>query len=170
MIICAGKSESFDFARPIGIGLVESAMNLTKLILKEKPSSLLFIGSAGSYGNYKIFDIVTSTVAVNIELGFLANKCYSPLETIDVPRETSIVVNSSNYITTDIASAKRLITRGVELENMEFFSLYTVAKEFGIPIKGVFAITNYCDTNAHRDFKKNHQKAKQLLTELYEKA
>ena len=170
MIICAGRSESFDFAHPIGVGLVESAMNLTKLLLQEKPDSLLFIGSAGSYGNYKIFDIVTATDAVNIELGFLANKCYTPLNNADVPRETSIVINSSNYITTDALSAKRLLTQGIELENMEFFSLVRVAKEFGIAIKGIFVVTNYCDTNAHDDFKKNHKKAKQLLTEFYEKS
>ncbi|MDD4855510.1 MAG: purine-nucleoside phosphorylase, partial [Sulfuricurvum sp.] len=31
MIVCAGNNETFDFALPIGVGLVESAMNLTRL-------------------------------------------------------------------------------------------------------------------------------------------
>jgi len=172
MIVCAGRNETFDFARPIGVGLIESTMNLTKIALLEKPDFLLFIGSAGSYGNHKIFDIVTSRTAANIELGFLEAKCYTPLEQIiseekdqNVPRETLNIVNSSNYITTDYVSSKKLLTLGLELENMEFFALLNIAKEYDIPASGLFVVTNYCDKNAHQDFIKNHTKAKQLLTE-----
>ncbi len=53
MIICAGRNETFKFAESIGVGLIESAINLTKLCLINKPDSLLFIGSAGSYGEHK---------------------------------------------------------------------------------------------------------------------
>ena len=171
MIVCAGRNETFDFAHPIGVGLIETTMNLTRLILSDKPDFLLFIGSAGSYGNHKIFDIVTSKTAANIELGFLEDRCYTPLENIvsadgtqNVPRETLNIVNSSNYITTDTVSSKKFLTLGLELENMEFFALLSVAKEFDIPADGVFVVTNYCDTNAHKDFMKNHKQAKQLLT------
>lgn len=58
MIICAGNQEVFEFAQSVGVGLIDSAYGLTKLCLEEKPESLLFIGSAGSYGEYDIFDIV----------------------------------------------------------------------------------------------------------------
>jgi len=43
IILSAGQSESFDFATPIGIGLIESAINLTKLISDRKPDKLMFI-------------------------------------------------------------------------------------------------------------------------------
>jgi len=172
MIVCAGRNETFDFAHPIGVGLIESSINLTKLALFDKPDFLLFIGSAGSYGNHKIFDIVHSKTATNIELGFLDDKCYTPLkneisaeENQNVSRETMNIVNSSNFITADSVSSKKFLTHGLELENMEFFALLSVAKEFDIPAKGIFAITNYCDANAHKDFIKNHKKAKQLLTQ-----
>lgn len=171
MIVCAGRNEIFDFAHPIGVGLIESTINLTKIMITKKPDSLLFIGSAGSYGNYKIFDIVTSKTAANIELGFLENKCYTPLEQIikqskeqNVSHETLNIVNSSNYITSDSVSSKKLLTLGLELENMEFFALLNIAKEFNIKVSGVFIVTNYCDQNAHQDFIKNHTNAKQLLT------
>ena len=173
MIICAGRNETFDFAHPIGVGLIESTMNLTHLTLLNKPDFLLFIGSAGSYGNHKIFDVVTSKTAANIELGFLDDKCYTPLENVvsteenkNVPRETLNIVNSSNYITTDVVSSEKFLTLGLELENMEFFALLSVAKEYDIPATGIFIVTNYCDTNAHKDFMKNHTQAKQLLTEF----
>jgi nucleoside phosphorylase len=172
MIVCAGRNETFNFAHPIGVGLIESTINLTRLALFDKPDFLLFIGSAGSYGKHKIFDIVTSKTASNIELGFLDNKCYTPLENVisseenqNVPRETLNIVNSSNYITTNSVSSKKFLTLGLELENMEFFALLSVAKEFDIPVAGIFVVTNYCDTNAHKDFIKNHEKSKQLLTD-----
>ncbi len=172
MIVCAGRNETFNFAHPIGVGLIEATMNLTRLALFDKPDFLLFIGSAGSYGKHEIFDIVTSKTASNIELGFLDDKCYTPLENVvsaeenqNVPRETLSIVNSSNYITTDSVSSKKFLTLGLELENMEFFALLSVAKEYDIPVAGIFIVTNYCDANAHRDFIKNHKKAKQLLTD-----
>ncbi len=172
MILCAGRNETFDFAKPIGVGLIESATNLTQLILEEKPTFLLFVGTAGSYGRYKIFDIVQSHKASNIELGFLNNLCYTPLishiETIPphVSRETnnlSPIVNSSNYITIDDSLAEKMLSQNIELENMEFFSILHVAKKFNIPCSGLFVITNYCNKHAHRDFMQNHQKAKELI-------
>jgi len=173
MIVCAGNNETFDFARSIGVGLVESSINLTKLVLFDKPDFLVFIGSAGSYGNHKIFDIVTSKTATNIELGFLDDRCYTPLkneismeENQNVPRETLNIVNSSNYITTDRVSSKKILALGLELENMEFFAILNVAKKYNIPTTGIFVVTNYCNESAHKDFMKNHEQAMQLLIEF----
>ena len=172
MILCAGRNETFDFAKPIGVGLVESATNLTQLIIEEKPAFLLFVGTAGSYGRYKIFDIVQSHKASNIEL------CYTPLtshiETTPphVSRGTnalSPIVNSSNYITIDDSLAKKMLSQSIELENMEFFSVLHVAKKFHIPCSGLFVVTNYCNEHAHRDFMQNHTRAKELITLHVEK-
>ncbi|MDD3462084.1 MAG: purine-nucleoside phosphorylase [Sulfurospirillaceae bacterium] len=169
MIVCAGRNENFDFATPIGVGLIESSIALTKLALFNKPPFFLFMGSAGSYGNHKPFDIVRSSRASNIELGFLEEKCYTPLDNViatdNVPRETkdNPIVNSSNYITSDEMSSKKMLSLGVELENMEFFALLSVAKKFEIPAFGIFIVTNYCFENAHKEFVSNHQKSKAML-------
>ncbi|RTZ68104.1 MAG: purine-nucleoside phosphorylase [Tenericutes bacterium] len=168
MIICAGDIEEFDFAQPIGIGLVNSAHNLTKLCLMNPPEFLLFIGTAGSYGNRKIFDIVESRAASNIEQGFLTKTAYTPIDNVvastdDVSRET--IVNSSNYITTSQELSKKYLQLNLELENMEFFSVLIVAKEFNIPVGGVFVITNHCNKNAHSDFIKNRAEAMNKLEE-----
>lgn len=174
MILCAGNNETFSFATPIGVGLIESAMNLTRLCLFDKPSFLLFIGSAGSYGNHQIFDIVESTTAANIELGYFEKRSYTPLDNViddssksDVPRETNkqIIVNSSNYITTDKASAETFLRAGISVENMEFFSVLRIAQEFEIPAAGVFVVTNFCEPNAHEQFIQNHEEAKKRLTQ-----
>ncbi len=172
MIICAGNSENFEFAVPMGVGLVETAMNLTRLCLFDKPEFILFVGTAGSYGNHKIFDIIESKTAANIELAFLQKKAYTPLDNV-VSTQTDgtkdILVNSSNYISTDAELVKKFLNFGVEIENMEFFSVLRIAQEFDIPAGGVFCVTNYCNENAHADFLKNHDEAKALLTEHVKK-
>jgi len=175
MIICAGNNETFEFATPIGVGLVDSAINLTRLIIEERPASLLFIGSAGSYGTYDIFDIIESSSAANVELGLITHSAYTPIDnsieltTENVSRETSIMINSSNYITIDMEVAQEYQKLNLQLENMEFFSILKVAENFEIPAYGIFVVTNYCNQDAHEDFIKNHEEAKALLTEYLKK-
>ncbi len=168
MILCAGNNETFDFAIPIGVGLVDSAINLTRHCLVHKPEFLLFIGSAGSYGEHKIHEIIESKTAANIELGFLDKSAYTPIDNV-VSTQTEnikdVIVNCSNYITTSERAMEQMRVLGMGIENMEFFSIMRVAQVFGIPAGGVFCITNYCDMNAHRDFIANHGFAKVLLRE-----
>ncbi len=166
MIICAGNNETFDFATPMGVGLIEMAMNLTRLCLFDKPEFLLFVGSAGSYGTHNILDIVESKTAANIELSFLQKKSYTPLDNVvstQTEQIADVIVNSSNYITTDMELAQQFKKLGVTMENMEFYSVLRIAQEFNIPAGGVFCVTNYCNENAHKDFIKNHAAAKRKL-------
>ncbi len=169
MIVCAGRNETFEFAQVIGVGLIESAINLTKICLTKKPSSLVFIGSAGSYGEHNLFDIVESREASNIELSFLSKDSYTPLDNIlksdneIVKNET--IVNSSNYISTNEELVKDYKKFGIGIENMEYFSIVQVAKQFNIPVAGIFVVTNYTNKNAHQDFLKNHKEAMTKLNE-----
>ena len=168
MIVCAGRNETFPFAHPIGVGLIESSINLTRICLFDKPDFLLFIGSAGSYGEHKIFDIVESKRASNIELGFLTQSAYTPLDNVleseNKFARNDTIVNSSNYISTNKELTKKYLEYGIGAENMEYFSVLSVAKEFEIPVAGIFVITNFTDENAHEDFMKNHKTAMEKLT------
>ena len=171
MIVCAGNNETFDFATAIGVGLIDSAINLTRIMIEERPSSLLFIGSAGSYGNYAPFDIIESAYASNIEFSLITGTAYTPIDNSieiyhdDVSRETSVMINCSNYITSDKEVAQEYLKLGCELENMEFYSILKVAQDFEIPAYGIFIVTNYCDDNAHDAFIKNHAQAMSLLSD-----
>ena len=181
MIVSAGNNETFPFALPIGMGLCESAVNLARAVMLNPPEFILFIGSAGSYGEYEIFDIVHAKAASQIELSFLQKKSYTPLERNvivsdeTVSRETPLfdprkeqrlpIVNSSNYITTDFELAKRFNRLGIGLENMEFYAVMEVARNFSIPCGGIFVVTNYCNESAHQDFIANHAEAMTRLTE-----
>jgi len=168
MFICAGERETFDFAKPMGIGLIEMSINLTKQSLQNPPDFLFFVGTAGSYGGHAIFDIVHSKSAANIENSFFNANAYTPIDNListadDVSRET--IVNSSNYITTDVNVAQRYLAHHITLENMEFFAVLKVAQTFNIPVAGAFVVTNYCNPHAHRDFLANHREAMQRLTD-----
>ncbi len=167
MIICAGRKETFKFAEIIGVGLIESAINLTRHCLFNKPNFILFIGSAGSYGNHEIFDIIESKRASNLELSFLSNDSYTPLDNVleseNKMARNDTIVNSSNYISTNEELTKKFEAYAIGIENMEFFSILQVAKEFEIPVAGIFVITNYANKNAHKDFIKNHEEAMRRL-------
>ncbi len=172
MIICAGDKESFDFATPVGIGMTDVAINLTRICLLTPPEFILFVGTAGSYGQKKIFDIIESRTATNIENSFFSGGSYTPIDNVvstadDVSCET--LVNSSHYITTDKQLSKYYLGNNIHLENMEFYAVLKVAKEFGIPAGGVFVVTNYCDKNAHQFFIANHKEAMAKLTEYMRK-
>lgn len=183
MIICAGEIEQFSFATPIGIGLVNSAINLARISIMNPPEFLLFVGTAGSYGKHNIFDIVYSRAASNIEHSFFNRDGYTPLNNLIVADDVATtkdgevlnraienvshetIVNSSNYITTSKEISNKAIKVGLSLENMEYFSVLSVAKEFNIPVGGVFIVTNYCNEDAHKDFKVNHKEAMRKLEE-----
>ncbi|HFS85461.1 MAG TPA: purine-nucleoside phosphorylase [Epsilonproteobacteria bacterium] len=182
MIVCAGEMESFNFATPVGIGLIDVSMQLTKLCVEKKPDFLLFIGSAGSYGNIDLFEIIESTSACNVENSFLEGRSYTPIDNVvtthpnfeainrddlfnDVYVSRETLVNSSNYITSDSHYSKQYVSQGIELENMEFYAVLKVAQKFGIPAGGVFVVTNYCDEKAHETFKMNHREAMIKLTD-----
>lgn len=167
MIVCAGANENFEFATPIGIGLIDSAINLTKICTQKLPVEIVFIGTCGIYQNGNIFDIFYSKNAANLEISAIQNISYTPFEQKiinDVSCET--LVNSSNYITADKNISKKFAELGFIIENMEFYSVLAVAKKYKIPARGIFVATNFCDENAHSDFIKNHKKAKEILNEL----
>ncbi|MRI59286.1 MAG: purine-nucleoside phosphorylase [Epsilonproteobacteria bacterium] len=167
MIVCAGRTEYFSFAHPIGVGLIEAAMNLTQMALFDKPEFLLFVGTAGSFGEHEIFDIIESRGASQIEHCFWKKGCYTPLDNVitseglNVSHET--LINSSNYITTDPSLWPYFTKQGIHAENMEFFSLLQVAKEHNIPAGGIFIITNHCNKKAHEAYKTNLKEALQRL-------
>ena len=167
MLISSGNKEVFKGATPIGIGLIEASINLSKICLFDKPEFLLFFGSAGSYGKYDIFDVVESSSSANVELSFLNDDSYTPIDNacdneINFCKNETIV-NSSNYITTNFELSKKYNDYGMGIENMEFFAIMMVAKVFEIPVGGVFVVSNFCDKNAHNDYHKNMQKTMEIL-------
>ena len=182
MFVCAGNGEEFEFARSIGVGLVESAITLSKLCVTEGVESLVFVGSAGSYDKeVDLLELFVSTQATQIESSLLVGESYTPLkqevkslenvscETISKILDLNLpqaIVNSSNYICIDPAYALRMKERGILLENMEFFSVLSVARRFNLPALGVFCVSNHCHSKAHKEFAENLLKVLRLLRSI----
>ncbi|BDQ27477.1 purine nucleoside phosphorylase (punB) [Helicobacter heilmannii] len=170
MFVCAGNTESFAWAKSVGVGLVQSALNLSRLCLLEKPEVLVFVGTAGSYDPKTPFlSLFASHQATQIEESFTLEHSYTPLNngvqaqempTLNLPKA---LVNSSNYIHTDRGFSHAMCHAGILLENMEFFSVLCVAKAYQIPSFGIFCVTNHTNEHAHKDFMANHNTAKERL-------
>lgn len=170
MIVCAGRTEAFGFARPIGVGLIESAYNLSMILREEKPSSILFVGSCGSYGELELLSSFFSSSAVQVEQGGVLGTAYTPIENKiikNVSHET--IVNSSNYITTDKNVSSKFLELGASAENMEFYSVLWAAREAGVDAKGFFVATNYCFENAKQEYAKNIKTATEIIYDRYNK-
>ena len=45
MFICAGESESFNFATAVGIGMIDVSINLTKICIENPPPFILFVAA-----------------------------------------------------------------------------------------------------------------------------
>jgi len=74
----------------------------------------------------EIFDIIESKTASNIELAFLNKDAYTPLENVistNTIDKRDVIVNSSNYISTNETLTRKFLNFGVGIENMEFFSV-----------------------------------------------
>lgn len=183
MFVCAGNGEEFEFARSIGVGLVESAITLSKLCVTEGVESLVFVGSAGSYDKeVDLLELFVSTQATQIESSALLSQSYTPIPQeiqSDVSCETiqkilslglpQVIINSSNYITTDTSHAQRMRERGILLENMEFFSVLSVARKFSLPALGVFCVSNHCEKRAHQEFLENREEVMRRLRGVIER-
>ncbi|MCI7485601.1 purine-nucleoside phosphorylase [Helicobacter sp. 10-6591] len=183
MFVCAGNNESFSFAHTIGVGLIESASNLTKICMRENVDEIIFIGSAGAYDtDLNILDLHVCFAATQIEHSLFQGNSYTPLQNFiqsNAPfpkflarflqEHNNIVscgtkhVNSSNYITIDSQMAKVFFMQGISLENMEFFSVLQIANFFKIPCCGIFCVSNYCASSAHEEFLHNHKSVKAKL-------
>ena len=157
-----------DLANPSASRKANLSQNPDK-ILNALPSEIIFVGSAGLYKEGKILKIYESRSAANCEISALYELSYSPINYEILARNSAnvsyeTITNSSNFITTDKKSALKFFERGYFLENMEFFAVLKVAQKFQIPAYGIFCATNFCDSNAHTDFLKNHAAAKENLT------
>ncbi|MEY4504309.1 MAG: hypothetical protein RL154_602 [Pseudomonadota bacterium] len=159
MILCAGRTEQFGFAKPIGVGLVESAIGTTLLAQNQK-EPLIFIGTAGTYNEdfLPIGSLCFIKKALQFEL-----RGETPIEQIvevKVPEIVShetiyTICNSSSYITTARNDAQKFFKHGAHIENMELFSIFSVAQKFNLEAVGILYITNICNQFARKDYIKN---------------
>jgi nucleoside phosphorylase len=161
--------------RTIGIGLIDSAINLNQILLNNRDiKNVIFVGTAGAYqnSNLSIYDVVQGVKTDLFSLPFYERCSYFPSKMV-----TSLELNEfENLKKTNVASVldinassesfKNLFKdTGFQLEHMELFSVARVAKLLNKKVYSIFSISNIVDENAHEDWKKNNKTASLLAQE-----
>lgn len=157
----------------LGIGFLDSALNLEKLICSNTITEIVFIGTAGSYNKaLSIGEIVSinSTAALNLGavlgLAYVAGKQESfELEVFKDFKPAKCF--SSLEISREEIIAEKLIAQNSAdkflVENMELYGVAAVAAKNKIPLKSLLGITNYINPNAHEDWKANNLSVSEKL-------
>jgi adenosylhomocysteine nucleosidase len=117
----------------IGVGKVNAAQRLTKIILEEEPDMVINFGSCGNLKDYKIGDVLkVGTVINDFETYGLTNEEreivideHSDIKLFTTDHFYQPFENYSTWYNTNINKC--------DLVDMEGFSLAKVCKDFGIP-------------------------------------
>ncbi|MEO1942440.1 MAG: hypothetical protein ABGW77_06065 [Campylobacterales bacterium] len=178
LLLSAGRSEIIPGTVPVGVGFLEAGLQLARLLERGEWDEVLFLGTAGSYGKVPPFWLIESWVGVQWEVGWVEGKGYSPIELkVASPRPKSRlklpplpkvegVLNSSHYITTDWRVGQKFLKLGAIGESMEHFGIIRVGTLTQIPVRGLYLVTNYTDSEAHLSYRRNLPKALEILTEI----
>lgn len=157
----------------LGIGYLDAALNLEKLIQSHTITEIVFIGTAGSYTNLlEIGELVSVSSSFALNLGALLGFAYVPAKQESFNLEAfkdfkSAQCFSSLEISQQEIIAEKLISQNQSekylVENMELYGVAAVAKRHGIPLKALLGITNYINHNAHEDWKANNLEVSEKL-------
>ncbi len=167
------KDLTHTLIQSLGIGFLNSALNLEKLIQVQAITEIIFIGTAGSYtDSLEIGEIVTVSSSSALNLGAVLELAYVPTkqEHFDLnifEGFKSAQCFSSLEISRQEIIAEKLIAQNQSekylVENMELYGIAAVAKRHEIPLRALLGITNYINPNAHEDWKANNLEVSKKL-------
>lgn len=145
-------------AEIIGIGLVESALGMAR-VLAQKPAAVLLVGSCGAYPGtgLAIGDVVLGTrfllAAASGELGPIAKEARPPR----LSREgRAVTVASTLSITTDDDAARSLVRQtNAHVENLEAFAAARACEREGIAFAALLGVTNVVGRSGRSEWRAN---------------
>ena len=155
---------------PAGIGAVDAAAGAAQAIARTRPRLIVFVGTAGSYGESPPVGAVT--VARRILLAstaVLRDEAYLPGPmphelTADAGlrralRRAGRVHGADVATTLGITKRRSLATRlgatGATVENLEAFAVARAAARAELPFAAVLGIANRVGPQAHREWRAN---------------
>ena len=160
--------------QPAGIGAGDAAAGAAAAIARTRPRAVIFVGTAGSYGERPAIGAVA--VARRITLAataVLRGDAYLPGPMPDevmtdaglrralrrAGRAQVADVATTVGITRRRALATRLAATGATVENLEAFAVARAAARAALPFAAVLGIANRVGPNAHREWRANSQTA-----------
>jgi adenosylhomocysteine nucleosidase len=126
----------------IGIGKTNSSMNMTEIILKEKPDFVINFGSCGNLKDFKVGEVIeVGTVHNNIDVRPFApygctpetNYCEIKLSNSGVKCFTTDQIYDNSR--TDYAQKYLEMINSCHIVDMECYSLAYVCKKYGVDFK-----------------------------------
>jgi adenosylhomocysteine nucleosidase len=122
-----------------GIGKINSAMNLTEIILNEKPDLVVNFGSCGNLQNHKVGGVIkVGTVYNNIDVRPFAEYGCTPetpnceLKLSDSGIKCFTTDQIYDNTRTDYAEKYLEMVAGCDIVEMECYSLAYVCKKYGV--------------------------------------
>lgn len=118
-----------------GVGAVECALAMAKIIEERKPEAVVLCGIAGAYDkSLKVGDVVSVVVENTASLPAVYRKSYSATLKLPLPEVVSNTVMAVG------AEAS-----GAQVENMEGAAIFALCGHYGVPCAQIRAISNYTD-------------------------
>ena len=119
--------------RICGVGVVEAAMAVAKIIEEEHPEAIILCGIAGAYDStLNVGDVVAVEVEQTATLPKLYQKSYSA--TLSLPL-MSVVSNTVMAVGAEAC--------GAQVENMEGAAVFALCADRGVKCAQIRAISNY---------------------------
>ncbi len=157
----------------LGIGFLDAALNLEKLLRSQTIEQIIFIGTAGSYNKALLIgEIVSVNSTAALNLGALLGLAYVPAKQESFKLEafkdfkSALCFSSLEISREEIIAEKLIVQNSAEkflVENMELYGVAAVAAKNKIPLKSLLGITNYINPNAHEDWKVNNLEVSEKL-------
>ena len=118
-----------------GVGAVETALSVAKIIESKRPEAVVLCGIAGAYDKtLKVGDVVSVVTENTASLPAIYRKSYSATLELPLPEV------ASNTVMAVGAEAA-----GAEVENMEGAALFALCNHYGVKCAQIRAISNYTD-------------------------
>ena len=118
-----------------GVGAVETALSMAKIIESKRPEAVVLCGIAGAYDKtLKVGDVVSVVTENTASLPAIYRKSYSATLELPLPEVTS---NTVMAVGAEAA--------GAEVENMEGAALFALCNHYGVKCAQIRAISNYTD-------------------------
>ena len=118
-----------------GVGAVECALAMAKIIEEHKPKAVVLCGIAGAYDKtLKVGDVVSVVAENTASLPAVYRKSY--LATLNLPLPE---------VTSNTVMAVGAEAAGAQVENMEGAAIFALCNHYGIKCAQIRAISNYTD-------------------------
>ena len=118
-----------------GVGAVETALSVAKIIESQRPEAVILCGIAGAYDKtLKVGDVVSVVMENTASLPAIYRKSYSATLKLPLPE---VVSNTVMAVGAEAA--------GAQVENMEGAALFALCEHYGVPCAQIRAISNYTD-------------------------